>query len=140
MLSLFALWTNLKERNRISALFQLCLPCNEEMFQFFVSDYVLHLTMDVVKFVSASMRPNTETLPQSDADPNDKEATAAAKAAAYIEYLKTIHYISGSKVRAFYIKSRQFPKIPVWKRIGRVIAERLLESEVVPGPPAIAKG
>lgn len=123
------LLSNVSARKNISELFKVCYTVEERIFQLFLPGYVLYLVTDILKFISTSLRSRITTTP-----PTEEGGVINN------EYLETIHYVAGAKTRAFYKKSLQFPKHTAWRNIGRVISERLLESETVPGPPGSVKG
>lgn len=121
------LLSDLQERSALSELFQLSCPVDENIFQMFLSSYVLFLVTAIVKFISTSVM-------ESLTPPSEKPFEVTN------DYLEAVHYIAGSRVRAFYKKSQRFSGNVAWKRIGTVISERLLESDSVQGPPASVKG
>jgi len=125
------LLSDVNERRHLSDLFKVFADfSDEEMVQFLLADYVLFLVTYIIQFVSLCVR---KSIPAPLVIPTGMEISDN-------DYLETIYYVAGAKVRAFYKKSKKFPKHSGWKNIGRVINERLLESDSVPGPPAHVKG
>ncbi|KAJ1531350.1 hypothetical protein ONE63_000034 [Megalurothrips usitatus] len=119
---------DLQQRSQLLKLLQACVQCDGSAAHCFVADYALALVKHVIKFFSDSLK-------------NSSTSTSVGKDIEFdIEDKEAIHYISGSVVRAFYRKSQLFPRNAGWSRISVVIVQKLLESETVPGPPAIVKG
>jgi len=121
--------SDLNVRRYVSDQILVIVPCDKSIAHQFVCDYVLALILKVVKFVRSSMQQNKTHC-----------AVLTKEIEFDVEDLEAIHYIGGSTIRSFYKKSQQFPKNSGWAMIGRVITQRLLESDNVPGPPQIVKG
>lgn len=123
------LLSDVEERKRLCDLLQVCVKGDRYIIHRFVADYTLHLMRDILQFISQHMKSN---LPQC-------EVTSQA-----IEFdredLEAIHYVSGATMRNFYRKSQNFTKDRGWRLIEKVICERFLESDSIPGAPEIAKG
>lgn len=121
-----SLLSDLSQRKKLCDLLQMCMVCDKVIANMFIGDYILMLVMKIFKYFSACLKSENTiseiALPELDNE--DKEA---------------IHYISGATVRSFYNSSRSFPKHVGWNNIGRLIAEKLIESDTVPGPPLPVK-
>ncbi|XP_034255468.1 uncharacterized protein LOC117653723 [Thrips palmi] len=115
-------------RKKLCDLLQMCIACSTSVANIFIADYILMLVTKMFKYYSSCLKKDVtdQRVEVVELDNEDKE---------------TIHFISGAVVRAFYKKSRAFAKSNVrWAKIGNLITNKLLESDVVPGPPAIVKG
>lgn len=121
--------SDVNSRMHLCQLIQILAPCAKFTAHQFICDYVLSLILEVLRLVSATMRENMT-----------KCVLWNKEIELDVEDMESIHYVAGATVRSFHKKARQFPKNPGWSLIGRVIHERLLESDTVPGVPPIVKG
>jgi hypothetical protein len=123
------LLTDLDKRKDLCKLLQGILKCESKLCHLFTADYVMLLVKRILIFLSSCLRVRDNPVQNV-----ERNVTLDH------EDLETIHYISGSVVRAYYRKGCRFTKSAGWKKILNVITDRLLESDSVEGPPAIVKG
>ena len=124
--------SDVEQRKRLCGLLNICVVVDESvvrrdaLLNLFVSDYTSMLVIEIFKYYSRCLRSNVQQSVDKpvELDQEDKE---------------TIHFVGGFVVRSFYKKSKSFQGNVGWKKIGKLIVEKLLESDTVPGPPAIVK-
>lgn len=117
---------NIELRKQLCELLEVCVVSNNNLLHCFVADFTSLQVTKIFKYYSSCLKDGVQrnVVVPIELDTEDFE---------------TIHYVSGSTVRSFYRKGIQFPKNVGWCNISRLIVEKLIESDTVPGPPLIVK-
>ncbi|KAK3925946.1 Transcription factor STP1, partial [Frankliniella fusca] len=123
-----AFLSKIEVRKQLEDTLQVCVQCESEIAQIFIADFSYLVAYDTLKVICDSIKRS-----------RSQSAVINKTLVLDSDCLETVFYISGSVVRGFYKKAQKFVNNSSWRDIGKVITERLLESETVPGPPLPVK-